>query len=64
MPVANKPVLFYGLEAIAAAGVTETGIVVGDTERDIREAVGDGSRFGLDVTYLPRDAPSGSPTPS
>jgi glucose-1-phosphate thymidylyltransferase len=59
VPVANKPVLFYGLEAIAAAGVTQTGIVVGDTEREIREAVGDGSRFGLDVTYLPQEAPLG-----
>ncbi|WRZ94812.1 glucose-1-phosphate thymidylyltransferase [Streptomyces sp. NBC_01007] len=59
VPVANKPVLFYGLEAIAAAGVRETGIVVGDTEREIREAVGDGSSFGLEVTYLPQDAPRG-----
>ncbi|MBW8736397.1 MAG: glucose-1-phosphate thymidylyltransferase [Streptomyces turgidiscabies] len=59
VPVANKPVLFYGLEAIAAAGVTQTGIVVGDTEREIREAVGDGSRFGLDVTYLRQDVPRG-----
>jgi glucose-1-phosphate thymidylyltransferase len=59
VPVANKPVLFYGLEAIAAAGVTETGIVVGDTEPEIRAAVGDGSRFGLDVTYLPQEAPLG-----
>ncbi|MGI5193020.1 glucose-1-phosphate thymidylyltransferase [Streptomyces sp. CA-288835] len=59
VPVANKPVLFYGLEAIAAAGVTETGIVVGDTEPEIRRAVGDGSRFGLDVTYLPQEAPLG-----
>ncbi|WP_367319405.1 glucose-1-phosphate thymidylyltransferase [Streptomyces sp. HUAS ZL42] len=59
VPVANKPVLFYGLEAIAAAGVTETGIVVGDTAPEIRAAVGDGSRFGLDVTYLPQEAPLG-----
>ena len=59
VPVANKPVLFYALEAIAAAGLTETGIVVGDTAREIRAAVGDGSRFGLDVTYLPQEAPLG-----
>jgi glucose-1-phosphate thymidylyltransferase len=31
VPVANKPVLFYGLEAIADAGITDVGIVVGDT---------------------------------
>ncbi|MET7697872.1 glucose-1-phosphate thymidylyltransferase [Streptomyces sp. NPDC005485] len=59
VPVANKPVLFYGLEAIAEAGVTETGIVVGDTEKEIRAAVGDGSAFGLNVTYIPQDAPRG-----
>ncbi|NGO41085.1 glucose-1-phosphate thymidylyltransferase [Streptomyces ureilyticus] len=59
VPVANKPVLFYGLEAIAAAGVRQTGIIVGDTEPEIRAAVGDGSRFGLDVTYVPQEAPLG-----
>lgn len=59
VPVANKPVLFYGLEAIAVDGVTQTGIVVADTKREIREAVGEGSRFCLDVTYLPQEAPLG-----
>jgi glucose-1-phosphate thymidylyltransferase len=59
VPVANKPVLFYGLEAIAEAGITEVGIVVGDTAPEIRAAVGDGSAFGLDVTYLPQEAPLG-----
>ncbi|WP_327088060.1 glucose-1-phosphate thymidylyltransferase [Nonomuraea sp. NBC_01738] len=59
VPVANKPVLFYGLEAIAAAGVRELGIVVGDTQAEIEAAVGDGSAFGLQVTYLRQDAPLG-----
>ncbi|MEU9440769.1 glucose-1-phosphate thymidylyltransferase [Streptomyces sp. NPDC048304] len=59
VPVANKPVLFYGLEAIAEAGITDVGIIVGDTAEEIREAVGDGSAFGLDVTYLPQEAPLG-----
>ncbi|MFD3683235.1 glucose-1-phosphate thymidylyltransferase [Nocardiopsis sp. NPDC058631] len=59
VPVANKPVLFYGLESIAAAGVRETGIVTGDTAAEIENAVGDGSRFGLDVTYLRQEAPLG-----
>jgi glucose-1-phosphate thymidylyltransferase len=59
VPVANKPVLFYGLEAIRDAGIGEVGIVVGATEPEIREAVGDGSRFGLEVTYLRQDAPRG-----
>ncbi|WP_326802436.1 glucose-1-phosphate thymidylyltransferase [Streptomyces sp. NBC_01788] len=59
VPVANKPVLFYGLEAIADAGIDEVGIVVGDTADEIREAVGDGSRFGVEVTYIPQEAPLG-----
>ncbi|MEV4106446.1 glucose-1-phosphate thymidylyltransferase [Nonomuraea sp. NPDC049695] len=59
VPVANKPVLYYGLEALRDAGVTSVGIVVGDTGAEVREAVGDGSRFGLDVTYIPQEAPLG-----
>jgi glucose-1-phosphate thymidylyltransferase len=59
VPVANKPVLFYGLESIAAAGVTEVGIVVGDTAAEIEDAVGDGSAHGLQVTYLHQDRPLG-----
>jgi glucose-1-phosphate thymidylyltransferase len=59
VPVGNKPVLFYGLEAIAEAGITEVGVVVGDTAEEIREAVGDGSRFGISVTYFQQDAPLG-----
>ncbi|MER6500441.1 glucose-1-phosphate thymidylyltransferase [Streptomyces sp. NPDC001455] len=59
VPVANKPVLFYGLEAIAEAGITEVGIIVGETADEIREAVGDGSRLGIDVTYIPQEQPLG-----
>ena len=59
VPVANKPVLFYGIEAMAEAGMTEIGIVVGDTHAEIRAAVGDGSRWGVHVTYIPQDAPLG-----
>ena len=54
VPVANKPILFYGLEAIADAGIKEAGIVVGDTAAEVRAAVGDGSAWGLEVTYLPQ----------
>ncbi|MXM67299.1 glucose-1-phosphate thymidylyltransferase [Streptomyces sp. HUCO-GS316] len=59
VPVANKPVLFYGLESIAAAGITEVGVIVGDTAAEIEEAVGDGSAFGLKVTYIPQERPLG-----
>jgi glucose-1-phosphate thymidylyltransferase len=59
VPVANKPVLFYGLEAIAEAGVTDVGIIVGDTAPAIEAAVGDGSRFGIKATYIRQDAPLG-----
>ena len=59
VPVANKPVLFYGLEQMAEAGIVEVGMVVGDTAEEIREAVGDGSEWGLKVTYLPQEAPLG-----
>lgn len=59
VPVANKPVLFYGIESIAAAGIREIGIVVGDTREEVKAAVGDGSRFGVEITYIPQDAPRG-----
>jgi glucose-1-phosphate thymidylyltransferase len=59
VPVANKPVLFYGIEAIAAAGIREIGIVVGDTQAEIRAAVGDGSRWGVRIVYIEQDAPRG-----
>jgi len=59
VPVANKPILFYGLEAIAESGIKEVGIVVGDTKNEIKSAVGDGSKFGLKVTYIEQEAPLG-----
>ncbi|MEU7861914.1 glucose-1-phosphate thymidylyltransferase [Nonomuraea sp. NPDC049141] len=59
VPIANKPVLYYGLEAILNAGITSVGIIVGDTAVEVMAAVGDGSRFGLDVTYIPQEEPLG-----
>jgi glucose-1-phosphate thymidylyltransferase len=59
VPVANKPVLFYGIEAMVAAGITELGIVVGETHEEIRAAVGDGSCLGCRVTYIMQPDPLG-----
>lgn len=59
IPVANKPVLFRVIEMIRDAGITDIGIVIGDTGPEIRETVGDGSRWGVTVTYIEQDAPLG-----
>jgi glucose-1-phosphate thymidylyltransferase len=60
VPVANKPVLFYGIESLAAAGIDEIGIIIApETGGEIREAAGDGSQFGVRITYIEQDAPSG-----
>jgi len=57
--VANKPVLFYGIEAIREAGIEDIGIVVGDTKDEIKEAVGDGSQWGARITYIEQTEPLG-----
>lgn len=59
VPVANKPVLFYVLEQIANSGISDVGIVVGDTEQEIRKAVGNGENFGLNITYIRQSRPGG-----
>lgn len=59
VPVANKPILFYGLEHMVDAGIREFGIVVGETGAEIRATVGDGSRWGVDISYIQQDAPLG-----
>jgi glucose-1-phosphate thymidylyltransferase len=59
VPVANTPILFYGIEAMVAAGITDIGVIVGDTRDEVMAALGDGSRFGARITYLPQDQPLG-----
>ena len=60
VPVANKPVLFYGIEAMRAAGIEEVGIIIApETGQEIRDAAGDGSRFGISIEYIEQDAPLG-----
>ena len=60
VPVANKPVLFYGIEAMAEAGIEEVGIIIApETGDEIRAAAGDGSQFGVRITYVEQDEPLG-----
>lgn len=59
IPVANKPVLVYCLDAMREANIQDVGIVVGDTKKEIIDVVGDGSRYGLNVSYIEQDAPLG-----
>jgi len=59
MPVANKPVLFRAIEALCEAGITQIGIVTGSTGPEIRETVGDGSRFGVQITFIAQEEPLG-----
>src|SRR5919107_5127603 len=60
VPVANKPVLFYGIEAMAAAGIEEVGIIIApETGAEIQSAAGDGSAFGISIQYIEQDAPLG-----
>jgi glucose-1-phosphate thymidylyltransferase len=60
VPVANKPVLFYGIEAMADAGIRDVGIIIApETGDEIRAAAGDGSQFGIDITYIEQDEPAG-----
>jgi glucose-1-phosphate thymidylyltransferase len=59
VPVANKPILFYGIEAMVAAGITDIGVIVGDTRAEVIDALGDGSKWGASITFIPQDAPLG-----
>jgi glucose-1-phosphate thymidylyltransferase len=60
VPVANKPVLFYGIEAMAQAGIEDVGIIIApETGDEIRAAAGDGERFGVRLTYIVQDEPAG-----
>jgi glucose-1-phosphate thymidylyltransferase len=60
VPVANKPVLFYGIEAMAQAGIEELGIIIApETGEEIKEAAGSGERFGVSIEYIVQEEPLG-----
>lgn len=59
IPVANKPILFFGIEAMREAGVKDIGIVVGDTADEVMAAAGDGRKFGVKISYIRQEAPLG-----
>jgi glucose-1-phosphate thymidylyltransferase len=60
VPVANKPVLFYGIEAMAQAGIEDVGIIIApETGNEIQAAAGDGSRFGVRLHYIVQHEPLG-----
>lgn len=59
VPVANKPILFYAIEALVEAGIEEIGVITGDTGDQVREALGNGSRLGARIAFIPQDTPAG-----
>ncbi|MGO8702528.1 MAG: glucose-1-phosphate thymidylyltransferase [Candidatus Brocadiia bacterium] len=59
IPIANKPILHYALEYVAAAGIREAGIIVNADSNEVQEALGSGERWGLKITYIPQTAPLG-----
>ncbi len=59
IPVANKPIIFYGIEALVNAGIKELGIVVGDTAKDVQHMVGSGELWNINITYIHQEAPLG-----
>ena len=59
MPIANKPILFYGVEALAQAGIKDIGVIVGETKEEVVAALGDGNKWNVRITYIDQPEPLG-----
>jgi len=59
IPIANKPILHYALEYVSAVGIKEVGIVTNADSTEVQDAIGDGSRWNVNITYIPQEAPLG-----
>ena len=59
VPIANKPILFYGIEGLVEAGISEIGIITGETGTEVRQVVGNGSQWGITISYIPQHEPLG-----
>lgn len=59
LPIANKPMLLYGLEHLKSAGIREVAVVIGSIKEGVTEVLGDGSQFGLEISYLSQPEPKG-----
>ena len=59
IPIANRPIIFYGIDALANIGIKEVGIIVGDTREEVMQTVGDGDKWGVKIEYITQDAPLG-----
>jgi len=59
IPIANKPIIFYGIEALVNVGIKEIGIIVGDTKEEVMNTVGNGERWKINIEYIPQEAPLG-----
>jgi len=59
IPIANKPIVFYAIEDLIEAGITDIGIIFGPNEEQVKETIGDGSRWGIKITYIHQDYPRG-----